>query len=96
MKYSIAALSIFALTAAALFSFPDDPSTKAKTKKVELPHPFYWAAPDPLRGDWQGQGGYVAQVVRVDDKILSAPDLIPQAADAGKYKANIFRKVRRA
>ena len=47
-------------------------------KKVELPHPFYWAAPDPLRGDWQGEGGYVAQVVPVMDKIYSQEDLIPQ------------------
>ena len=40
-------------------------------RKVEMSHPFYWAAPDPVRGDWQGQGGYVAQVVPVMDKIFS-------------------------
>src|ERR1700733_6731336 len=66
--------------------------SKGGSKKVELPHPFYWAAPDPLRGDWQGEGGYVAQVVPVMDKIFSKEDLIPQQEDVGKYQANIFRK----
>jgi hypothetical protein len=61
-------------------------------KKVELPHPFYWAIPDPLRGDWQGEGGYVAQVIRADDRILSVEDLIPDADDEGKYEAHIFRQ----
>ena len=66
--------------------------SKGGTKKVEVAHPFYWAAPDALRGDWQGSGGYVAQVIRADDKALSVPDQLPQAEDAGKYQANIFRK----
>jgi len=64
---------------------------KTGAKKVELPHPFYWAVPDPLRGDWQGQGGYVAQIVRLDDKLLSIPDQLPDAAEYGKYQANLFR-----
>lgn len=62
-------------------------------RKVELPHPFYWAAPDPLRGDWQGEGGLVAQVVPVMDKIYSVEDLIPQQEDNGKYQAHLFREL---
>ena len=31
-------------------------SGKSAAKKVELAHPFYWAAPDAYRGDWQGEG----------------------------------------
>lgn len=65
---------------------------KGGRKKVELPHPFYWAAPDALRGDWQGSGGYVAQVVPVMDKVFSVQDLIPQQEDVGKYEAHIFRQ----
>jgi hypothetical protein len=78
----------------ALVSAPQDSSKKGKStaKKVELPHPFYWAAADPLRGDWQGDGGYVAQVIRAEDRILSVADQIPQQEDNGKYRANIFRK----
>src|SRR5580658_3568882 len=64
---------------------------KDGAKKVELPHPFYWAAPDPFRGDWQGDG-FVAQVFPAMDKIFSVMDLIPQQADARLYQANIFRK----
>ena len=59
-------------------------------KKVELPHPFYWAAADEFRGDWQG-ASYVAQIVPVMDKIYSRADLIPQQDDANKYEAHIFR-----
>jgi len=66
--------------------------TKGGPKKVELPHPFYWAAPDALRGDWQGTGGYVAQVVPVMDQIYSKEDLIPQQEDNGKYEVHIFRQ----
>ncbi len=66
--------------------------SKGGPRKVELPHPFYWAAPDPLRGDWQGQGGYVAQVVPVMDKIYSVEDLIPQQADNNKYEVHIFKQ----
>jgi hypothetical protein len=61
-------------------------------RKVELPHPFYWAAPDALRGDWQGTGGFVAQVVPIMDKIYSKEDLIPQQEDNGKYEAHIFKQ----
>lgn len=64
---------------------------KSAPKKMELPHPFYWAAPDANRGDWQGEG-YVAQVFPVHDRTLSVQDLIPQQSDNGLYKANIFRK----
>lgn len=59
-------------------------------RKVELFHPYYWAAPDPLRGDWQGQGGVVAQVVPTADKVFSVQDLIPQQEDNGRYEAHIF------
>ncbi len=65
---------------------------KGGPRKVELPHPFYWAAPDALRGDWQGQGQYVAQVVPVMDKIYSVEDLIPQQEDNNKYEAHIFHQ----
>ena len=79
---------------AIVFSAPQDAAKKGGkgAKKVEVAHPFYWAAPDALRGDWQGEGGYVAQVVRADDRLLSVADQLPDAADAGKYQANIFRK----
>jgi hypothetical protein len=87
MKNVIFAFVAFAICGAVLFS-----ADEKRQKKVELPHPFYWAAPDALRGDWQGEGGYVAQVIPVQDKIYSVPDLIPKAADGGKYQANIFRK----
>ena len=78
---------------AALFSAPQDAGKSGKkgAKKVELAHPFYWAVPDPLRGDWQGDGGYVAQVIRADDRLLSVNDQLPDAADAGRYEAHIFR-----
>jgi hypothetical protein len=59
-------------------------------KKMELPHPFYWAAPDSYRGDWQG-AGYVAQVFPIHDRELSVADLIPQPSDNGLYQANVFR-----
>lgn len=64
---------------------------KRGAKKVELPHPFYWAAPDEFRGDWQGSPVYVAQVIPVMDKVYSHADLIPQQSDANKYEAHIFR-----
>jgi catechol 2,3-dioxygenase-like lactoylglutathione lyase family enzyme len=66
--------------------------TKGASRKVELPHPFYWAAPDPLRGDWQGEGGLVAQVVPIMDKIYSKEDLIPQQEDNGKYEVHLFKQ----
>ena len=69
---------------------------KGGVRKVELPHPFYWAAPDPLRGDWQGSGGYVAQVVPVLDKIYSVEDQIPQQEDNGKYEVHVFREFDKA
>jgi hypothetical protein len=74
-------------------SAQDPPKKGAKSgqKKVELPHPFYWAAHDDLRGDWQGEGGFVAQVIRADDRLLSIADQIPSQEDNGKYRANVFR-----
>src|SRR5437016_11170013 len=86
MKYTASTFGLFAAGLTVLFSADETPA-----KKAELEHPFYWAAPDPLRGDWQGEGGFVAQVIRADDRLLSIPDSIAQAADAGKYQANIFR-----
>jgi Domain of Unknown Function (DUF1080) len=72
---------------------PEKPAKKEKgAKKVEMAHPFYWAAPDPLRGDWQGSGGFVAQVIRADDRLLSIADQLPSQEDGGKYHANIFRQ----
>jgi hypothetical protein len=87
MKNAIFGFASFAICGAVLFSAP-----QKGAKKVELPHPFYWAAPDPLRGDWQGEGDYVAQVFPAQDKIFSVSDLIPKAVDGGKYQANVFRK----
>lgn len=66
--------------------------SKGSTRKVELPHPFYWAAPDPFRGDWQGEGGLVAQVLPIMDKIYSKEDLIPQQEDNGKYEVHLFKQ----
>jgi hypothetical protein len=95
IRFLLGAVGLALLGASpALFSAPQDSKKGAKSsgKKVEMPHPFYWAAPDPLRGDWQGEGGYVAQVIRAEDRILSVADQIPQQDDNGKYQANIFRK----
>lgn len=88
MRFSAVVLGVVVVSGAVLLGA----AKKGGKKKVELPHPFYWAAPDALRGDWQGNGGYVAQVVPVSDRDFSVPDLIPQQEDAGKYQANIFRK----
>lgn len=91
MKFRGVALSVVVLASATLLLAAQKGGKKGP-KKVELPHPFYWAAPDPLRGDWQGEGGYVAQVVPVLDKIFSVEDLIPQQEDVNKYEAHIFRQ----
>src|SRR4051794_10289325 len=94
MKYLATTFGVLML-GAALFSAPQDNGKAAKkgggAKKAEVAHPFYWAAPDPLRGDWQGEG-YVAQIVRADDRLLSTNDQLPDSADAGRYEAHIFRK----
>jgi catechol 2,3-dioxygenase-like lactoylglutathione lyase family enzyme len=66
--------------------------SKGLPRKVELFHPFYWAGVDPLRGDWQGEGGLVAQVVPVMDKIYSKEDLIPQQEDNAKYEVHLFKQ----
>lgn len=93
MRY-IALAILCATGALMLVSAPQESKGGKKTgkKKVELAHPFYWAAPDPLRGDWQGSGGYVAQVVRGDDRLLSVADQLPTQEDAGRYVANLYRK----
>lgn len=84
---------------AVLMSAPQDEAKSGKkgkkgggAKKVELAHGYYWAAPDPLRGDWQGHGSYVAQVIRADDRLLSVQDQIPTQEDARKYEAHVFHK----
>ena len=46
-----------------------------KGKKAESPVSFVPATADPLMGDWQGEGGYVAQVLPLAD---------------GKYRANLL------
>src|SRR5579872_1162351 len=91
MKYGILAVGLFAL-GVILVGAPQDGGKKGKAKKVELAHAFYWATPDPLRGDWQGAGGYVAQVIRADDRLLSVADQTASADDVGKYQAHIFRQ----
>jgi hypothetical protein len=63
MKYILFICSLIAICGVALFSAPQDeaPSGKSgksgkksgKSKKVEVAHPFYWAASDTIRGDWQ-------------------------------------------
>jgi catechol 2,3-dioxygenase-like lactoylglutathione lyase family enzyme len=65
---------------------------KGAPKKVEIPHPFYWAAPDPLRGDWVGSGGLVAQIIPTNDKIFYKEDLIPSQDDNGKYEVHLFKQ----
>src|SRR3984885_11928652 len=94
MKKQLRVLFVVAFTVPTLAgtSFAQKKGGGGGPKKVELPHPFYWAAPDLLRGDWQGDGGYVAQVVPVMDKIYSKEDLIPQQEDNGKYEVHIFKQ----
>src|SRR5579872_1964690 len=93
MRYLAPALGLLALVAA-LFSAQQDAAKGKKgggAKKVEVAHAFYWAVPDALRGDWQGTG-YVAQVIRADDRLLSVNDQTASADDVNQYQANIFRK----
>ena len=91
MKHSALLLALLATGGLVLLSAPQN-SGKKGAKKVELAHPFYWAVPDPLRGDWRGTSGYVGQVIRAEDKILSVANLIPEAEDVHQYQANIFHK----
>jgi 3-keto-disaccharide hydrolase len=53
----------------------DAPSAPKKGKKVERPVNFIPATADPLMGDWQGEGGCVAQVLPLG---------------GGKYRANLL------
>src|SRR5215472_8958723 len=97
MKHRCFHHSLFAaaalVTVCALVSGAPQSSKKGGgAKKVELAHPFYWAPPDALRGDWQGEGGYVAQVIRADDRLLSVNDQLPDANDGGRYEAHVFHK----
>jgi hypothetical protein len=95
MRYLALTIGLAAMCGVVLLSAPQDSGKKGKkggAKKGELAHPFYWAAPDPLRGDWEGQGGYVAQVIRADDKLLSVSDQLPTQADAFKYEAHVFHQ----
>jgi hypothetical protein len=92
MRYVIPALAFLTLGLVLVGAPQDGGGKKGKAKKVELPHPFYWAVPDALRGDWQGTGGYVAQVIRADDRLLSVADQLASQDDNGKYQANIFRQ----
>src|SRR3954451_4748624 len=93
MKYLAITLGVVML-GAVLFSAPQDTRKAGKkgggAKKVEVAHPFYWAALDPLRGDWEGDA-YVAQVVRGDDRLLSINDHLPDSAEPVS-EAHIFRK----
>jgi hypothetical protein len=61
-------------------------------KKVEVPKPFYWAIPDPVRGDWAGEPGFVAQIIRTDDRILTGEKNLADPADVGGYEAHIFHQ----
>lgn len=91
-KFLPLTIGVFTLVAV-LLSAPQDNAKKGEApKKVEMAHPFYWAVPDALRGDWQGAYGFVAQVIRADDRLLSIADQLPSQEDAGKYQANIFRQ----
>jgi hypothetical protein len=92
MKVGVLVLSSIMIAGATLSVSAQKGSKNGGPRKVELPHPFYWAAPDPLRGDWQGEGGLVAQVVPVMDKIYSKEDLIPQQEDNGKYEIHLFKQ----
>jgi hypothetical protein len=90
--HSLFAAALLVAVCALVSGAPQSSKKGGGAKKVELAHPFYWAAPDPLRGDWQGEGGFVAQVIRADDRLLSVADQIPSQEDNGKYQANIFRR----
>ena len=100
MKRFLPILCFLTLGGVLLFSAPDqqEPAKKGgkkgdkgAPKKVELAHGFYWAGPDALRGDWQGEG-YVAQVIPALDRVLSVQDQVQQQSDAGHYQANVFKK----
>ena len=96
MKYLPFMLGLIVAGGAMWMNAQDAPAAKSGkkggAKKVELPHPFYWAGTDSYRGDWQGQGGYVAQVFPVADCVFSVADQIPSQEDVGKYQANIFHQ----
>jgi hypothetical protein len=89
MRFGRVAFCFIAVSSLAVLCAAQKPEKK---RKVELPVPYYWAAPDQARGDWQGEGGYVAQVIPVADKIFSVKDATPSQEDVGKYQANIFKQ----
>ena len=69
---------------AIVFCAPQDSTKKGGkggAKKVEVAHPFYWAAADLLRGDWQGEGGYVAQIIRADEMVTRALDQVEETSE---------------
>jgi len=92
MKIQSLVLITVTLAASTLGTPQKKGGQKGGPKKVELQHGFFWAAPDPLRGDWQGQGGFVAQVVPVADRVFSVQDSIPSQDDNGKYEVHLFRQ----
>jgi len=94
MKHPALLLALLAACGLGLLSAPQDSGKKSgkSGKKVELDHPFYWAVPDALRGDWQGTAGYVAQVIPTGDKVLSVADRIPSPDDVHQYEAHIFHQ----
>lgn len=78
--------------AAALFSAQDPQEKKAPGRSLAA-QPFFKASPDPLRGTWMGRGGYVAQIIRREDKLFWTPSVPLESPHAGEYVANIFRAV---
>lgn len=80
MKTMILAAGLCLMTSLAFAADEDAPAPAQKpathTKKVEKPVNFIPAKPDPLVGDWQGEGGVVAEVITLDD---------------GKYQATLLK-----
>ncbi len=73
---TLCGVGLLVLFAISTFAQDDsDAAPAAKGRKVEKPVHFIPATPDPLMGDWQGEGGCVAQVV-------------PKGG--GKYEANLL------
>ena len=49
-------------------------ASKSGAKKIELPHPFYWAVPDPLRGDWAGASDPVPDKTNEEGPVRRGPE----------------------